>query len=169
MQVSLIAGIANNRAIGFENKLLWHLKEDLQNFKRLTMGHHILMGRKTFESIGRPLPGRTNLVLSRSNEKVHPGCTQVGSIQQAIEIAQSQGESELFIIGGEQVYTQCLAIADRLYLSRVHLDVDQAEAFLPEFETTYNWSLEHEKRFMDCQPNWTFQILSKPKDKAGLN
>ena len=165
MRVSLIAGIANNRAIGLNNKLLWHLKEDLQNFKRLTMGHHILMGRKTFNSIGRPLPGRTNLVLSRSQEKVHPDCPQMPSIDQAIEYAKSRGESELFIIGGEQIYTQCLALADRLYLSRVNIDADQADAFFPEFEKNFLWTLEHEQRFADSEPSWTFQILAKQGGK----
>ena len=161
MEISLIAGIANNRAIGFENKLLWHLKEDLQNFKRLTMGHHILMGRKTFESIGRPLPGRTNLVLSRSTEAIHPGCIQAPSIEDAISHAKSKGESELFIIGGEQIYTQCLPMADRIYLSRVNIDVDKADAFFPEFEEDYRWSIIQEKEYTDSKPQWTFQILSR--------
>lgn len=166
MQVSLIAGIANNRAIGHNNKLLWHLKEDLQNFKRLTIGHHILMGRKTFESIGRPLPGRTNLVLSRSPKKIHPDCPQMSSIAQAVEFAKSQGEQELFIIGGEQIYVQSLELADRLYLSRVNLSVEHADAFFPEFEKSYHWTVEHEKTYLDSKPNWTFQILAKKKDRS---
>lgn len=161
MKVSLIAGIDNNRAIGFKNKLLWHIKEDLQNFKKVTMGHHIVMGRKTFESIGRPLPGRTNIILSRSRKEIHPECTQLTSIEEAVEFAKSQGETELFIIGGEQIYTQSLEIANRLYLSRVNLSIEQADAFFPNFEDSYRWTLEHEEKHLDSLPNWTFQILVK--------
>ena len=118
MKINIIVAIAENRAIGFENKLLYWLPNDLKRFKALTTGHAIVMGRKTFESIGRPLPNRRNIILSKNLEAMD-GCEIMRSAGEVLEFAKSTDE-ELFIIGGGQVYEQFLPFADKLYLTLVH-------------------------------------------------
>jgi dihydrofolate reductase len=112
------------RGIGKNNKLLWHLSSDLKRFKQLTMGHHIVMGRKTFETIGRSLPGRTMLVLSKHQYKVPQYCKEVDSIDAAIHIAQENDEDELFIIGGGEIFHQAMSRTDKIYLTLVHTIAD---------------------------------------------
>lgn len=122
MTVSLIAAVARNGVIGNDGDLPWHLPADLKRFRELTTGHYVLMGRKTHESIGRPLPERTNVVLSRSTTYEAPGCTVAPSIGAALERARAAGETETFVIGGAGVYEAALPRADRLYLTRVATD-----------------------------------------------
>ncbi len=110
--------------IGRNNELPWHLKDDLQNFKKITMGHHILMGRKTFESIGKPLPGRMSLVISNEPKANTDTVLWFNSIFRAIKQAERSGESELFIIGGEQIFKAALSLADRIYLTEVKKHVE---------------------------------------------
>jgi dihydrofolate reductase len=123
MTLSIIVAMANNRAIGKDNQLLWHLPEDLKYFKRITMGKPIVMGRKTFESIGRPLPGRLNIVITRQQDWQHEGVKVVNSIGDALVLAEAQslidGKDEVMVIGGAEIYKTALAQADRLYLKRV--------------------------------------------------
>lgn len=132
--LSIIVAMANNRAIGKDNNLLWHLPEDLKYFKRITMGKPIVMGRKTFESIGRPLPGRLNIVITRQKDWQHEGITVAHSIAQAIELAQAQslidGIDEIMVIGGAEIYRIALPQTDRLYLTRVDAEID-GDAFFP--------------------------------------
>ncbi|MBB5019832.1 dihydrofolate reductase [Chitinivorax tropicus] len=117
--VSLIAAMARNRVIGIENRLPWHLPEDLQYFKRITMGKPVIMGRKTYESIGRPLPGRRNIVVTRSLEWAADGVHIAHSIDEALRLA---GEiEEIFVIGGAELYQQAMPFAQRLYLTEVDL------------------------------------------------
>ncbi|ODS24843.1 dihydrofolate reductase [Candidatus Endobugula sertula] len=134
MTLSIIVAMANNRAIGKDNNLLWHLPEDLKYFKRITMGKPIVMGRKTFESIGRPLPGRLNIVITRQKDWQHEGITVAHSIAQAIELAQAQslidGIDEIMVIGGAEIYRIALPQTDRLYLTRVDAEID-GDAFFP--------------------------------------
>ena len=117
MTVSIIVAVAENGAIGNQNSLLWHIKEDMQLFRRVTSGHAVVMGRKTFESLGRPLPKRTNIVITRQPLAIE-GCTVVHSLEEALA-ACPEGEEECFIIGGAQIYEQALPLADRLYLTVV--------------------------------------------------
>lgn len=119
MRISLIVAKSENNAIGLDNKLPWHLKDDLQNFKKLTMGHHILMGRKTFESIGKALPGRMSLVVSSEPRANQDAVFWFNSIFRAIKQAERNGETELFIIGGEKIYKYALSLIDRIYLTEV--------------------------------------------------
>lgn len=131
MKISMITAMANGRVIGKDNKMPWHLPEDLQHFKRVTIGKPVLMGRKTFESIGRPLPGRQNIVISRDNELTIPGVIVVNSIAEALFTA--WGNDELVVIGGAKLYEQMLPMADRLYLTKIDIDVG-GDAFFPYFD-----------------------------------
>ncbi len=115
--VNVIVAVAENGVIGDRNALLWHISEDLRRFKAVTTGHPVIMGRKTYESLGRPLPGRTNVVITRQ-ELTIDGCTVVHSLDEALALFPP--EEELFVIGGAQIYAQAMPLADRFYLTRVH-------------------------------------------------
>lgn len=135
MRLSLIAAVAENGVIGHSDSLPWRLAADLRRFKRLTMGHHLILGRKTFDSIGRPLPGRTMLVISRGSPPLPPGVRLVGSLQQAIEVTEAAGEQEAFVAGGGEIYRLALPLAERLYLTRVHAHIEGDTVF-PPFDPT---------------------------------
>ena len=136
MKLSLICAIAENRVIGRNNSLPWHLSEDLRYFKRTTMGNCIIMGRKTWESIGRPLPGRTNIVITSNPNYEAEGARVVASLPAAIKLAESisliDGSEEAFVIGGAGIYQAALLLANRLHLTRVPPQVE-GEHLLPEF------------------------------------
>lgn len=119
MLVSAIVAAARNRVIGKNNEIPWYLSSDLKYFKRTTLGHHIIMGRKSFESIGRPLPKRTNIIITRNPFFVATGCLIARSVQEALHIALENGETEAFIIGGGQIYELCLPFLDKVYLTEV--------------------------------------------------
>lgn len=127
-RVSLIAAMAKNRVIGVNNTLPWQLPADLKHFKALTMGHHIVMGRKTYDSIGKPLPGRTSVVVTRNRDLRIDGCTVVHTLEQAI--AACTGDDEVFVVGGAELYAQALAIADKLYITEIRKDVP-GDAYFP--------------------------------------
>ena len=137
MRISLIVAKSENNVIGRNNELPWHLKDDLQNFKKLTMGHHILMGRKTFESIGKVLPGRMSLVISNEPRANSENVFWFNSIFRAIKQAERNGETELFIIGGEKIYKYALSLIDRIYLTEVKASVE-GNAFFPQLSLK-NW------------------------------
>jgi dihydrofolate reductase len=120
MIVSLIAAVSDNGVIGLDGSIPWRLPADLKLFKQLTMGHTLILGRKTYQSIGRPLPGRKMVVLTRQLGFTAPGCHIAPSLEQALDTARAEGETEAFIGGGAVVYAQALPLADRIYLSRVH-------------------------------------------------
>ncbi len=128
--INIIVAVAENNVIGCHNKLIWHISEDLKRFKSLTIGHPIIMGRKTYESIGRPLPGRLNVVITRSSDLVIEGVSVVGSLAEAIELTK---DSEPFIIGGGEIYAQSLPLADRLYITRVHQS-PEGDTYFPELD-----------------------------------
>ncbi|SFN24383.1 dihydrofolate reductase [Formivibrio citricus] len=130
-QVILIAAVARNRAIGLDNQLLWRLPEDLKRFKALTTGHPILMGRKTFESLGRPLPGRRNVVVSRNPEWQTAGAEVFASLEAAL--AACAGAEKVFVIGGAEIYRQALPLTDVLDLTEVD-DAPHGDVFFPELE-----------------------------------
>lgn len=120
MVISLIVAMSLNRVIGKQNKLPWHLPADLQEFKKHTRGHHLVMGSHTFRSIGRILPNRISIVVSTKMDRLVVGYHVVSSIEEAISLAKAQGESELFVIGGGKIYGQTLPIAHRIYLTKIH-------------------------------------------------
>lgn len=119
MEIAVIVAVAQNGVIGRAGALPWHLPGDLRRFRERTMGHHVVMGRRTWASIGRPLPGRTNVVLSRNTADELAGCKVVRSLASALQLAREAGEREVFIIGGAEVYREALPLADRVYLTQV--------------------------------------------------
>lgn len=139
MKLSLIWAMARNRTIGRNNALPWHLPEDLKYFKRVTMGKPIIMGRKTYDSIGRPLPGRTNIVVTRDRGFYAEGVNVVHSFNEAFDLAERvsliDGADEAVVIGGSEIYGLALPHADRLYLTQVHAEV-QGDAIFPDFDLT---------------------------------
>lgn len=150
MKLSIIAAVAENGVIGRDGGLPWHLSADLKRFKRLTMGHAILMGRKTWESIGRPLPGRTSIVISGQADYL-PGHEEVlvaSSVEQALGMADDCGKDQAFVIGGAQIYAMTLPYANRLFLTRVHAEVE-GEVFFPEVNWEQWQLIEEEKRTAD--------------------
>nr|AIA18632.1 Dihydrofolate reductase [uncultured bacterium] len=162
MRISFIVAKAENNAIGLNNKLPWHLKDDLQNFKKLTMGHHILMGRKTFESIGKPLPGRMSLVISSEPRAATESVFWFPNIWRAIKQAERAGETELFIIGGEKIFKSALTIADRIYLTNVMGEV-KGDTFFPSLSLK-NWKLVSESSFSRNSENdhdFNIQVLDR--------
>lgn len=134
--LSIIVAVAKNGVIGDKNALLWHISEDMRFFRRTTSGHPVIMGRKTYESLGRPLPNRQNVVISRTIQNIE-GCMVVGSLEQAIALFPA--EEEIFIIGGAQIYALALEAADRLYLTRVEHDY-QGDTSFPAWDQT-KWRL----------------------------
>ncbi|MEY2923726.1 MAG: hypothetical protein RLZZ337_266 [Bacteroidota bacterium] len=130
--VSLIVAIAENNAIGKDNQLLWRIKEDLQLFKRTTEGHVVIHGRKSFESVGKPLPNRTNIIITRNKEYVAQGAFVVHSLDEALKFGEKlEQNGELFILGGAEIYKQSLDLVSRLYISNVHASPTDADAFFP--------------------------------------
>jgi dihydrofolate reductase len=130
-QLSIIVAIAKNRVIGLNNNLPWHLPEDLKRFKALTMGHHIIMGRKTFESLGRLLPGRTTVIVTRNKSYHVDGAIVTHSLQEAID--NCGNDDEVFLIGGAELYQQSLKLAKKLYITEINAEFE-GDAFLPEFD-----------------------------------
>ncbi|MDO8498188.1 MAG: dihydrofolate reductase [bacterium] len=133
-KLSIIVAMGNNRAIGSSNGLLWHIPAELKRFKEITMGHPIIMGRKTHESIGKALPGRTNIVITQDKNFKAEGVEVVHSLEEALRLASSApGNNEIFIIGGGQIYEQALSLADKLYLTLVEGDFPEADTFFPDY------------------------------------
>lgn len=155
--ISIIVAITDNYAIGKNNQLLWHLSEDLKRFKLLTTGHTIVMGKKTFESLPvRPLPNRTNIVITDVPDEIIDGCKMAYSIDEAIEKMDS--DTENFIIGGGSIYRQFLPIAQKLYLTRVHKDFE-ADCFFPEINFN-EWELvSEEKNLYDEKSDIVYSYL----------
>ena len=147
MKISLIVAMAENRIIGRRGRLPWRIPADLQYFKRITMGKPILMGRRTWESIGRPLPGRTSIVITRDSGYTAPGCVVVHSLQAALQAAADCAD-EALVIGGADLYRQALPRADTLYLTRIHADVEGDTRF-PELDDA-GW---REVERSDCEPD----------------
>lgn len=159
--ISLILAMADNGTIGHNNALPWHLPNDLKFFKNSTLGKPIIMGRKTYESIGRPLPGRDNIVISRTLKPTDlPGCTVFNSLSEAIDALNAKGQlSEIMIMGGAQIYQESLPLMDRLYLTHVHAAVE-GDTQMPPFDFT-NAKLIFEEKHLKDEKNhydYTFEI-----------
>ncbi len=158
----LIAAAAENNALGKDNDLLWHLPNDFKRFKKLTSGHPIIMGRKTFESLPGILPNRTHIIVTRQEDYFKEGCLIANSLEEAIRLTNNDGK--VFIIGGGEIYKQSLEIADSIELTRVHGNFE-ADTFFPEIDQT-QWELVnkeyHEK---DERHNYAFSFLTYKKKK----
>ena len=156
MTISLIVAAANNDVIGSADDLPWHLPDDLRNFKRLTTGKPIVMGRKTHESIGRPLPDRRNIVLTRDAAYEAPGCEVVASVEEALE--RVADEDEVMIIGGGEIYAAFLPMADRVYLTHVYADVEGDTLFKPLDKSA--WQLiAKESHAADADHDYAFDTV----------
>ena len=164
MIIALIAAVSENGIIGRDGKIPWHLSPDLKLFKRLTMGHHLIIGRKTFESIGKPLPSRKMIVLSRQAGYTIEGCLTATSLSHALEIARKAGEDEVFIAGGAAVYHQALPLADRFYLSQVHAKV-RGDTTFPDFNLE-DWTVTVRAEYPSGKGqryDFTFMILDRKR------
>lgn len=131
--ITIIAAIGNNGELGKDNDLIWHLPNDLKRFKKVTAGHHVIMGRKTYESLGKPLPNRTNIVITGNRDFNAEGCLVVNSLEAALEAANT--DTAPYILGGAQVYKQAIEIADMLDLTLVNAELE-ADAFFPQIDTS---------------------------------
>ena len=138
MTITLIAAAAENNALGKDNQMIWRLPDDFKRFKQLTTGHHIIMGRKTLESMNGPLPNRTNVVITRQEDYTYEGCIIVNSLEAAL--AACPQDEEVYIIGGGEIYKQSIAIADKIELTRVLGISPEADAYFPEIDAE-NWTL----------------------------
>jgi dihydrofolate reductase len=163
MKISLIVAMGRSRQIGCKGKIPWHLPSDLQNFKKVTLGHTLLLGRKTFESIGKPLPGRKTIVLTRSDSSIYKdqGCLSVKNLEEALAIAKNSGESEVFIAGGSEVYASALPFVSSLYLSLVDYD-GEADTFFPKYSTK-GWTQVNTESHpaKDKELAWEYQVWTR--------
>jgi len=158
--ISLIAAMDKQRGIGLNNQLPWRLPADLKRFRALTMGHHLIVGRKTFDSIGKPLAGRQMIVVTRDKSFAADGCFAAHSLGEAIRLARARGESEVFVCGGAEIYSQSIGSADRLYLTLVEAVV-AADTFFPEFDSG-EWTEQESAFHLPDEKNqfpFTFKLL----------
>lgn len=155
--ISLIWGQDENGLIGRNNRLPWHLPADMTWFRRQTMGKPVLMGRKTYESIGRPLPGRTNIVLTRRDIAI-PGCSVVHSLPEALQLFEASGAEELMVMGGAEIYALFLPEADRLYMTLVH-HAFEGDAWFPDFDRSAWLETHHEDHPPDAKNPYAYSFL----------
>jgi dihydrofolate reductase len=164
--ISLIAAMDKNRGIGVDHQLPWRLSADLKRFRELTMGRHLIVGRKTFESIGKPLPGRELIIVTRNENYRAEGCFTVHSVAEAISLARARGESEVFVCGGAEIYAQSIGLAHRLYLTLVEAEV-AADTFFPEWDES-EWaeqeSLAHPADEKNQYP-FTFKVWARSGER----
>ena len=164
MEKCIIVAIADNNAIGKDNALLWHISEDLKFFKRTTSGSPVIMGRKTFESIGRPLPKRTNIVISRGFDAPE-GVVVTGSLAEAYSVAESSfisdtiGNNRCFIMGGGQIYAQAMPDADRLIVTHVHTVIEEADTFFPDIDSSVWKVAERSEMLHDEETGYDFEFV----------
>ena len=160
--IIIIAAVAENNALGKNNDLLWHLPNDFKRFKEITSGHHIIMGRKTFESFPKPLPNRTHVIITRQNDFEYEGCVVVQNIEKAISVCPIN--ENLYIIGGGEIYQQSISFADQLDITRVHHSFD-ADVYFPEIDpeiwelTSETFHQKDERHLFD----YTFQTFVRKK------
>ena len=163
MRISLIVALDECGGIGRQGGLPWHLSADLRRFKALTMGHHIVMGRKTWESIGRALPGRFSIVITHQTDYHAPGALVEHSLAAGLELARAGEKQEIFIIGGAEIFAAALPVATRIYLTRVHTCIQGADAFFPELPPEA-WKLVEANQIPADEQNeytTTFQIYDR--------
>ena len=166
MRLSIIAALSSNGVIGRNNDIPWHLSTDLRRLKALTMGHHLIMGRRTWESVGKPLPGRVMVVITRQENYAPAGVTIVRSLDEAVDLARDAGDPEPFIAGGAEIYAQSMHRADRMYLTRVHAEVE-GDTFFPDFDDVTEWRLTDAEHFEADEKNgYPYSFLTY--DRAGV-
>ena len=159
MKISIIGAMGEDRVIGAGGKIPWHLPADLRHFKEVTMGHPVVMGRKTFASIGKPLPGRTNIVITRNSDYRADGIETAPSLPAALALAARTGADEAFILGGGEIYALALPLADTLYITAVHGSFPDGDAFFPEIDPG-EWALAgRESRAKDAANPLDFDFL----------
>ncbi|MCB0327802.1 MAG: dihydrofolate reductase [Bdellovibrionales bacterium] len=163
MIISIIAAMGTNRVIGKDNQMMWRLPLEFKYFKETTMGHHLIMGRKSFESISSSLPGRTKIVLSRDpNYEVPEDCFLSSSLEEALELAREREESEVFISGGGEIFAMALPYVDKLYLTYVNFQ-QEGDAYFPDVDLS-NWKVESEVSFPETPKNayaWVARVYSR--------
>ncbi len=160
MNISIIVAISENNVIGKDNTLIWHMSSDLKRFKMLTMNHHIIMGRKTFEPIGKPLPGRISIIISKQKNYQVEGCIVVNSLEEAIEKAKN--DTEIFIIGGASIYKEAMDYANKIYLTEIHHSFE-GDTFFPKIEPE-KWIVKDKEDFEADEKNpypHSFMICEK--------
>ena len=173
MEKSIIVAIADNNAIGRNNELLWHISEDLKFFKRTTLGCPVIMGRKTFESIGRPLPKRLNIVVSRSGYEAPEGVRVVESLEEAFDLAgveilrsaqnDIETSSRVFVIGGGQIYAQAISQVDSMVITHVHTVIEDADTFFPAIDPAVWTVAERSELQTDPETGYTFEFVKYVK------
>jgi dihydrofolate reductase len=156
--IILLVAMAENRVIGKNGAIPWHIPEEVAHFKRTTMGHALVMGRKTYDSIGHPLPGRTNIVISSQPNLVIEGCKIASSLEEALTIAKAFHE-KIFIIGGGEIFNQSMVLADSIYLSVIHRDID-GDILFPDFSETE--FIKTFSEYVEASEPYTFEIYERP-------
>lgn len=156
-ELAIIVAMARNRTIGINNTLPWRCPEDLKHFKELTMGHHMIMGRKTYDSIGKPLPGRTTVVVTRDRHLKVDGCMVTHSLPEAISSCAS--DKRIFIVGGSEIYAQALKLANTLYITEIQQDVD-GDAYFPEFDRNQWREIAREIRTQEAPQRLEYHFVT---------
>jgi dihydrofolate reductase len=166
MIISLIAALTKNRVIGINNDLPWHLPDDMKFFMQTTKGHYVIMGRKNYESIPekfRPLPNRTNIVVTRQKNFVAPGCIVVNSIDEGLQLARANHETEAFIIGGAEIYSQGFGKATKLYLTEIQTELE-GDTFFPEFNKNQWKEVSRKHHLQDDCHKFAFDFVVFERD-----
>ncbi len=156
-RLSILVAMAQNRTIGINNTLPWHIPEDLKRFKALTMGHHMIMGRKTFDSIGMPLPGRTTVIVTRNQSLKIEGCIIAHSLEQAVSAC--AGDDEIFIIGGAELYAQAMPLTDTLYITKIQQDVE-GDAHFPSFDKSVWQEVSRERHSQETPQALAYHFVT---------
>ncbi len=156
-RIAIIAAVARNGVIGQRNRMPWHLPEDLKRFRQLTLGHAVIMGRRTFESIGKPLAGRNNIVVTRSPDWTRPGCHAAHSLAAALAVV--HGSQDAFVIGGAEIYALALPIARRLYMTEIERDFE-GDAFFPGFDRSRWREVSRESRVLDGTGGFSYHFVA---------
>jgi dihydrofolate reductase len=162
MKISLIVAMSSNRAIGLDGQMPWHLSADLKRFKQITMGHPIIMGRKTFDAIGKPLPGRTNIIVSRNPSYKPEGCIAVDNVEAAINHG-CRLSDEVFVIGGATLYEATLPLADTLYITQINQEF-KGDTFFPDVDSNHWIEVEREDVVDDAKVGFTYSFLKLQKN-----
>ena len=160
MKKCIIVAIADNNAIGKDNALLWHISEDLKFFRSTTVGCPVIMGRKTYESIGRPLPKRLNIIVSRKGYDAPEGVVVVDSIEKGYEVAKEQGAEKCFVIGGGQIYAQAMQIADEMVITHVHTVIEDADTYFPVIDPSVWQVAERSETHTDPETGYNFEFVT---------
>lgn len=163
--ISIIVALSENNVVGLKNQLPWKLSADLKRVKALTMGHHIIMGRKTYESIGKPLPGRTNVIITRNNDFKAEGCVIANSLEHALQIAAN--DTEVFIFGGGEIFRDALGLVSKIYMTRVHTKIE-GDTHFPDVEPS-EWKITQLEEFKADEKNeFDYSFLTLERSTGNL-